>query len=75
MTSIHDLTRDQLADVLHGEPAYRVNQLWEGLYKQFLPVSDVKTLPAALRDRVRASHGEALVEVERCLAVFLGIAK
>ena len=46
MTSIHDLTRAQLAEALDGEPAYRVNQLWEGLYRQFLPVSEVRTLPA-----------------------------
>ena len=65
MTSIHDLTRDQLAAALEGEPAYRLNQLWEGLYRQFLPVSDVKTLPAALRERISATHAEALVEVER----------
>ena len=65
MTSIHDLARDQLAAALEGEPAYRLNQLWEGLYRQFLPVSDVKTLPAALRERISATHAEALVEVER----------
>ena len=65
MTSIHDLTREQLADALDGEPAYRLNQLWEGLYKQFLPVGDVKTLPAALRERISSAFAEALVEVER----------
>lgn len=65
MTSIHDLTRAQLAEALEGEPAYRVNQLWEGLYRQFLPVSEVRTLPAALRQRVSSGFAESLVEVER----------
>ena len=32
MVSRYDLSPDELAVVLDGEPRYRVNQVWEGLY-------------------------------------------
>lgn len=66
--SIHDLTREELAASLAGEPAYRVTQLWDGLYRQFLPVDGILTLPAALRGRVTALHPEALIEVQRVVS-------
>ncbi|MEY3691035.1 MAG: ribosomal large subunit methyltransferase, partial [Actinomycetota bacterium] len=66
--SIHDLTREELAASLAGEPAYRVTQLWDGLYRQFLPVDGIRTLPAALRGRVSTLHPEALIEVQRVVS-------
>lgn len=66
--SIHDLTREELAASLAGEPAYRITQLWDGLYRQFLPVDEILTLPAALRSRVAALHPPSLVEVQRVIS-------
>ena len=66
--SIHDLTREELAASLAGEPAYRITQLWDALYRQFLPVDEILTLPAALRSRVAALHPPSLVEVQRVIS-------
>jgi 23S rRNA (adenine2503-C2)-methyltransferase len=35
-----------------GEPAYRAKQVWDGLYAQRTPLSEITSLPRALRDRV-----------------------
>jgi 23S rRNA (adenine2503-C2)-methyltransferase len=48
----YDLTRDELGGVLVGEPRYRLDQLWEGLYAQLADPSDITTLPKALRRRL-----------------------
>ena len=32
--SRYDLSRDDLAALLSGEPSYRVNQVFEGLYRR-----------------------------------------
>ena len=34
MITRYDLTRDELAGVLDGEPRYRLDQVWDGLYTQ-----------------------------------------
>lgn len=51
-TSRYDLTRAELAEILAGEPRYRVDQAWEGLYRHGLPPAEVTTLPKALRVRL-----------------------
>ena len=48
----YDLGRDELADLLAGEPAYRVDQLWSGLYHQLVDPAGITTLPARLRQRL-----------------------
>jgi 23S rRNA (adenine2503-C2)-methyltransferase len=50
----YDLSQDQLAALLDGEPAYRVRQVWDGLYRRALPVTELTDLPRALRDRLAA---------------------
>ena len=54
--SLYDLSRDDLGELLAGEPRYRVDQVWEGLYTHLLEPADMTTLPKALRTRL----GEAL---------------
>ncbi len=54
MPGPYDLTRDQLAGLLPGEPAYRVRQVWDGLYRRALPVSELTDLPLPLRTRLAA---------------------
>ena len=44
--SRYDVTRAELADLLDGEPRYRVDQVWDGLYARALAdPSDITTLP------------------------------
>jgi len=50
----YDLTRDQLAALLPGEPDYRVRQVWDGLYRRALPLAELTDLPRPLRDRLAA---------------------
>ena len=50
--SRYDWTRPQLADLLHGQPGYRVDQVWQGLYDQGTEPEEWTTLPKALRATV-----------------------
>ena len=50
----YDLTRDDLARLLDGEPAFRVRQVWDGLYRRVADPADLTDLPAALRARLDA---------------------
>ncbi len=46
--------------LLDGEPNYRLNQLWSGLYQQGLAPSDITTLPKALRARLEELTASSL---------------
>lgn len=52
MTSLYDPSRAELAALLDGEPRYRLDQLWSGLYEQRMLPADLTTLPKALRTRL-----------------------
>lgn len=56
----YELDRDALADVLDGEPLYRLDQLWDGLYTQLADPSDITNLPKALRSRLETELPTAL---------------
>jgi len=58
--SRYDLTRPALEALLEGEPPYRVDQLWEGLYAQGKDPSDMTGLPKPLRERLAAALPPAL---------------
>ena len=45
--------RDELATVLAGEPRYRLDQLWEGLYTQLAAPADISNIPKRWRPRRR----------------------
>lgn len=64
-SSLYQPTRDEIASILEGEPRYRLDQLWSGLYTQFQHPSDITTLPAALRTRISNELPESLIEVTR----------
>ncbi|MCP4085933.1 MAG: 23S rRNA (adenine(2503)-C(2))-methyltransferase RlmN [Actinomycetia bacterium] len=49
MTSRYDADRDLLAELLDGEPRYRVDQVWEGLYLRGADPQDLTNLPKSLR--------------------------
>jgi 23S rRNA (adenine2503-C2)-methyltransferase len=64
MTSTrYDLTREQLADVLDGEPRYRLDQLWDGLYTRLADPVDITNLPKSLRARLDDELPTALAAV------------
>jgi 23S rRNA (adenine2503-C2)-methyltransferase len=51
-TTRYDVGRDELAALLGGEPRYRVDQIWSGLYGQLATPEELTTLPKALRSRL-----------------------
>lgn len=65
ITSLYQPTRDEIASILEGEPRYRLDQLWSGLYTQFQHPANITTLPAALRTRISNELPESLIEVTR----------
>ena len=50
--TLYDASRATLADVLSGEPSYRIDQVWSGLYKQFAEPSAITTLSTAVREKL-----------------------
>ena len=52
MPTRYDLDRDALAESLAGEPRYRLDQLWSGLYEHAKEPADISNLPKALRARL-----------------------
>ncbi len=65
MPAPYDLTRDQLAELLEGEPAYRVRQVWDGLHRRVQWPGEMTELPAALRASLQTALPPALREVSR----------
>ncbi len=60
MPTRYDVTRESLAEVLDGQPRYRVDQVWDALYDQMLEPADVTTLPKGLRAKLEADLPAAL---------------
>jgi 23S rRNA (adenine2503-C2)-methyltransferase len=58
----HDLTRDDVATLLAGEPAYRAGQVWDGLYRRLQTPDGMTDLPKALRARLDQALPPALTE-------------
>ena len=56
----YDLTREELGRLLDGEPRYRLDQVWEGLYGQLADPAGITNLPKALRARLDAELPLAL---------------
>ncbi|MGH9165193.1 MAG: 23S rRNA (adenine(2503)-C(2))-methyltransferase RlmN, partial [Acidimicrobiales bacterium] len=48
----YDVSRADLVGLLAGEPTYRVEQVWRGLYQQGAEPGSLTTLPIALRHRL-----------------------
>ena len=58
--SLFEADRDALTTILDGEPRYRLDQLWKGLYVDFAEPKDITSLPAALRTRLSETLPTAL---------------
>ena len=65
MPAPYDLTREELAVILDGEPAYRLRQVWDGLHVRAQRPEDMTELPTALRATLAAALPPALHEVSR----------
>ncbi|HEX8804976.1 MAG TPA: 23S rRNA (adenine(2503)-C(2))-methyltransferase RlmN [Acidimicrobiales bacterium] len=63
MVTRYDVDRDALADLLAGEPRYRVDQVWDGLHRQLAAPGELTALPRALRDRLDRELPAALAPV------------
>ncbi|MEZ5272277.1 MAG: 23S rRNA (adenine(2503)-C(2))-methyltransferase RlmN [Ilumatobacteraceae bacterium] len=65
MTTLYTPTRDELATLLDGEPRYRLDQVWQGLYTQLAEPAEISNVPKALRERLGAALPTALTQVIR----------
>jgi 23S rRNA (adenine2503-C2)-methyltransferase len=65
MPAPYDVTREELAQLLEGEPAYRVRQVWDGLHVRVQRPDELTELPAALRATLSAALPPSLREVSR----------
>jgi 23S rRNA (adenine2503-C2)-methyltransferase len=59
----YDLDRGALAELLAGEPRYRVDQVWDGLYRQLAEPAEMTSLPKTLRARLDDAAQPALAPV------------
>jgi 23S rRNA (adenine2503-C2)-methyltransferase len=50
--SRYDLSHSELAELLDGEPGYRVNQLSQGLYADLVDPTEITTLSKKLREQL-----------------------
>ncbi len=64
-TALYTPTRDELAELLHGEPRYRLDQVWSGLYTQLAAPAELTSVPKALRERLTAELPPSLTQVVR----------
>lgn len=64
-TTLYTPDRDELAALLDGEPRYRLDQVWSGLYTQLAAPADITNVPKALRERLASSLPTSLRQVVR----------
>ena len=57
--------RDEFAALLQGEPRYRLDQVWSGLYTQLVAPGDISNVPKALRERLAGELPPSLTQVVR----------
>ena len=61
----YDIGRADLADLLEGEPRYRVEQVWRGLYHRLVAPEAMTDLPGDLRATLGELLPPALTELTR----------
>jgi 23S rRNA (adenine2503-C2)-methyltransferase len=60
LVSRYDVDRVALAGVLAGQPRYRLDQVWHGLYDELAEPAEMTTLPKALRSALETDLPAAL---------------
>jgi 23S rRNA (adenine2503-C2)-methyltransferase len=63
MSTRYDVSRDELTTLLTGEPRYRVEQVWHGLYDELAAPEQLTTLPRRLREQLATELPPALALV------------
>ena len=66
--TLYDATREQIGEVLAGEPSYRIEQTWKGLYESFAEPENITTLSATLRKRLGEALPTALIPVRESVS-------
>jgi len=64
----YDLDEPALRALLADEPRYRGDQVWDGLYRQVVPLEETSNLPRALRQRLSEQAPTALTEAATSVA-------
>ena len=57
-----DVGRIELAEILAGQPAFRVGQVWQGWYEQFKWTDEISNLPKTTKAQLLEQLPRALVE-------------
>jgi hypothetical protein len=47
MPSAYEYTKEELAGLLTGEPRYRLDQIWHGLWTEGQEIGQITTVPKA----------------------------
>jgi 23S rRNA (adenine2503-C2)-methyltransferase len=63
MPTLYDVDRETLGALLDGEPRYRSDQVWDGVYGQLAEPAELTTLSKALRQRLADELPTALAPV------------
>jgi len=58
--SVYEYDQSELATILDGEPRYRVDQIFQGLWRDGLVLEDITTIPKTLRARLTTEFPSAL---------------
>jgi 23S rRNA (adenine2503-C2)-methyltransferase len=64
-TSLYQPSRDELAELLDGQPRYRLDQVWQGLYENLALPAEMTNLPKVLRAELTERLVPALQVVVR----------
>jgi 23S rRNA (adenine2503-C2)-methyltransferase len=64
-TSLYEPGRAELAELLEGQPRYRVDQVWQGLYQNLATPAEMTNIPKALRTMLSERLDPALQVVVR----------
>ncbi|HSB85189.1 MAG TPA: 23S rRNA (adenine(2503)-C(2))-methyltransferase RlmN, partial [Ilumatobacteraceae bacterium] len=65
MPTLYEPNRAELSTLLEGEPRYRIDQVWRGLYEQLATPAEMTNLPKGLRARLAAELVPALHAIVR----------
>ena len=68
VTTRYDLSRSELAELLEGEPNYRVDQVWDGLHAQHREPAELTNVPKVLRNTIEELLPPALTPVREVKA-------
>ncbi|MEY4361880.1 MAG: ribosomal large subunit methyltransferase [Actinomycetota bacterium] len=68
MTTRYGVTQDELHSLLDGQPRYRVEQVWRGLFTEFTAPADMTNLPKDLRVKVDQALPLALQPVTESIS-------